>query len=61
MGLLIRATSLRDSPHHLRMLTIFIVISFIAIFSTAAILSTALSRYIVNQMMLRDAMVSTEP
>lgn len=60
MGLLIRATSLRDSPHHLRMLTIFIVISFIAIFSTAAILSTALSRYIVNQMMLRDAMVSTE-
>lgn len=60
MSLLIGATSLRDSPHHLRMLTIFIVISFVAIFSTAAILSTALSRYIINQMMLRDAMVSAE-
>ncbi|WP_158241814.1 sensor histidine kinase [Tabrizicola sp. TH137] len=60
MSLLIGATSLRDSPHHLRMLTIFFVISFLAIFSTAAILSTALSRYIIHQMMMRDAMVSTE-
>lgn len=60
MSLLIGATSLRDSPHHVRMLTVFLTISFIAIFSTALILSTALSRYIVQQMMMRDALVSAE-
>lgn len=60
MSLLIGATSLRDSPHHVRMLTVFLAFSFIAIFSTALILSTALSRYIVQQMMMRDALVSAE-
>lgn len=60
MSILGGATKLRDSPHHLRMLTVFFVISFVAIFSTALILSTALSRYIIHQMMLRDAVVSTE-
>lgn len=57
---MIGAMSLRDSPHHLRMLVIFFVISFIAIFSTAVILSTSLSRYIIHQMMMRDAIVSTD-
>ncbi len=60
MTLLIGTSSLRDSPHHLRMLTVFFTLSFIAIFSTALILSTALSRYIIHQMMMRDAMVSSE-
>ncbi len=60
MRQMIGAMSLRDSPHHLRMLVIFFVISFVAIFSTAVILSTSLSRYIIHQMMMRDAVVSTE-
>lgn len=60
MRQMIGAMSLRDSPHHLRMLVIFFVISFVAIFSTAVILSTSLSRYIIHQMMMRDAIVSTE-
>lgn len=60
MATLIGAMSLRDSPHHLRMLVVFFLISFVAIFSTALILSTTLSRYIIHQMMMRDAIVSTE-
>jgi two-component system, NtrC family, sensor histidine kinase HydH len=60
MTLLPKAVFLRDSPHHLRMVLVFLLISFVAIFSTALVLSTSLSRYIVNQMMLRDAVVSAE-
>lgn len=51
---------LRDSPHHLRMVLAFLVTSFVLIFSTALVLSETLSRYIVQQMMLRDATVSAQ-
>lgn len=60
MNVIVGMTSLRDSPHHLRMLTAFFIISFVAIFSTALILSTSLSRYMIHQMMMRDAIVSTD-
>jgi two-component system, NtrC family, sensor histidine kinase HydH len=60
MTMLPKAAFLRDSPHHLRMVVAFVLISFVAIFSTALVLSTSLSRYIVRQMMLRDAVVSAE-
>lgn len=52
--------TLRDSPHHLRMVGGFALISFVAIFSTALLLSSVLSRFIVQQMILRDATVSAE-
>lgn len=60
MTILPKTMLLRDSPHHLRMVVAFMVISFVLLFSTALILSTTLSRYIVGQMMLRDAIVSAE-
>lgn len=60
MTLLSKTLLLRDSPHHMQMVVAFLVISFLAIFSTALVLSTTLSRYIVAQMMLRDATVSAE-
>jgi two-component system, NtrC family, sensor histidine kinase HydH len=60
MTILPKPMLLRDSPHHLRMVVAFLVVSFVLIFSTAVILSTTLSRYIVGQMMLRDATVSAE-
>jgi two-component system, NtrC family, sensor histidine kinase HydH len=60
MTILPKATSLRDSPHHLRMVFAFLLISFVLTFSTAMVLSTSLSRYIVGQMMLRDATVTAE-
>jgi two-component system, NtrC family, sensor histidine kinase HydH len=60
MTLLPKTMLLRDSPHHMRMVVAFLLISFVSIFSTALVLSTTLSRYIVAQMMLRDATVSAE-
>lgn len=60
MTILPRTMLLRDSPHHLRMVVAFLLVSFVLIFSTAVVLSTTLSRYIVAQMILRDATVSTE-
>jgi two-component system, NtrC family, sensor histidine kinase HydH len=60
MTILPRTMLLRDSPHHLRMVVAFLLISFVLIFSTALVLSSTLSRYIVSQMMLRDATVSAE-
>lgn len=60
MTILPKTILLRDSPHHLRMVVAFLLISFVLIFSTALVLSTTLSRYIVSQMMLRDATVSAE-
>jgi signal transduction histidine kinase len=60
MTILPKTMLLRDSPHHLRMVVAFILFSFVLVFSTALALSTTLSRYIVAQMMLRDATVSTE-
>ncbi|MGL5009650.1 MAG: histidine kinase dimerization/phospho-acceptor domain-containing protein, partial [Paracoccaceae bacterium] len=60
MTILPKTMLLRDSPHHLRMVVAFLLISFVLIFSTALVLSTTLSRYIVNQMMLRDATVSAQ-
>ncbi|MFN5997767.1 MAG: sensor histidine kinase [Paracoccaceae bacterium] len=60
MTILPKTMLLRDSPHHLRMVVAFLLISFVLVFSTALVLSTTLSRYIVAQMMLRDATVSTE-
>lgn len=60
MNLLSQFRLLRDSPHHLRMVGGFLLISFVAIFSTALVLSTVLSGFIVQQMILRDATVSAE-
>jgi hypothetical protein len=60
MTVLSKTLLLRDSPHHMRMVGAFLLISFVLIFSTALILSTTLSRYIVSQMMFRDAIVSAE-
>lgn len=60
MTILPKTMLLRDSPHHLRMVVAFLLVSFVLIFSTAVVLSTTLSRYIVAQMILRDATVSTE-
>ncbi len=60
MTILPKTMLLRDSPHHMRMVVAFLLISFVSIFSTALVLSTTLSRYIVGQMMLRDATVSAE-
>lgn len=60
MGLLKAGLSLRDSRRHLRVLTLFLGVSFVAIFSTALVLSTTLSRYMIDQMMLRDAKVATD-
>lgn len=52
--------SLRDSPHYLRVLTIFVVTSFVAIFATTLILSQYLANYMTRNMMMRDAVVSME-
>ena len=52
--------SLRDSPHHFRVLVMFVVISLFAIFTTTAILSAYLANYMTAQMMRRDAQVSME-
>ncbi len=60
MQLMPKPLLLRDSPHHLRMVVIFVLISFFAIFSTTLLLSATMSRQIVDQMMLRDATVSAE-
>lgn len=60
MTFLPRTMLLRDSPHHLRMVIAFLSISFVLLFTTALVLSTTLSRYIVGQMMLRDATVSAD-
>lgn len=60
MTILPKTLLLRDSPHHMQMVVAFLVISFLAIFSTAVVLSTTLSRFIVAQMMQRDATVSAE-
>jgi two-component system, NtrC family, sensor histidine kinase HydH len=60
MTFLPRTMQLRDSPHHLRMVIAFLSISFVLLFTTAMVLSTTLSRYIVAQMMLRDATVSAD-
>ena len=60
MTILPKTMLLRDSPHHLRMVVVFLLISFVLIFSTALVLSTTLSRYIVSQMILRDATVAAE-
>ncbi|MCU0802129.1 MAG: ATP-binding protein [Rhodobacteraceae bacterium] len=60
MTILPNTMLLRDSPHHLRMVIGFLLISFLLILSTALVLSTSLSRYIVGQMMMRDATVSAE-
>lgn len=60
MTILPNTPLLRDSPHHMRMVVAFLGISFVLIFSTALILSATLSRYIVMQMMYRDATVSAE-
>ncbi len=44
----------------MRMVTAFLAISFVLIFSTALVLSATLSRFMVTQMMLRDAIVSAD-
>lgn len=52
--------SLRDSPHYLRVLAIFVVTSFVAIFTTTSLLSQYLANYMTTNMMMRDAVVSME-
>lgn len=52
--------SLRDSPHYLRVLAIFVVTSFLAIFTTTGLLSQYLANYMTTNMMMRDAVVSME-
>ena len=52
--------SLRDSPHYLKVLSIFVVTSFVAIFTTTVLLSQYLANYMTTNMMMRDAVVSME-
>lgn len=52
--------SLRDSPHYIRVLAIFVVTSFVAIFTTTSLLSQYLANYMAVNMMMRDAVVSME-
>ena len=52
--------SRRDSPHYLRVLGIFMVTSFVAIFTTTGLLSQYLANYMTTNMMMRDAVVSME-
>ena len=50
----------RDSPHHLRMLVLFMIASFFVIALTTAVFGTLLSSYLTRQMVARDAVVSME-
>lgn len=52
--------SLRDSPHYMKVLSIFVVTSFIAIFTTTVVLGQYLANYMTTNMMMRDAVVSME-
>ncbi len=52
--------SLRDSPHYVKVLGIFVVASFLAIFTTTVLLSQYLASYMTTNMMMRDAVVSME-
>ena len=52
--------SLRELPHYIKVLLLFVVTSFVAIFATTSLLSSYLSSYMTRQMMLRDAVVSME-
>lgn len=52
--------SLRDSPHYMKVLAIFVVTSFVAIFTTTVLLSQYLANYMTTNMMMRDAVVSME-
>ncbi len=60
MTLLPKTVLLRDSPRHMRMVGVFLLFGFVLIFTTAMILSATMSRFIVSQIMLRDATVSAE-
>ncbi|MGB3280728.1 MAG: ATP-binding protein [Pseudorhodobacter sp.] len=52
--------SLRDSPHYVKVLAIFVVTSLVAIFTTTVVLSQYLANYMTTNMMMRDAVVSME-
>ena len=52
--------TLRDSPHYMKMLAIFVITSFVAIFTTTVVLSQYLANYMTTNMMMRDAVVSME-
>ncbi|MFK7941471.1 MAG: sensor histidine kinase [Paracoccaceae bacterium] len=52
--------SLRRSPHYMKVLAIFVVTSFLAIFTTTVVLSQYLANYMATNMMMRDAVVSME-
>lgn len=52
--------SLRNSPHYMKVLAIFVVTSFLAIFTTTVVLSQYLANYMSTNMMMRDAVVSME-
>lgn len=60
MSVLADFLSLRESPHHLNMLSVFVVSSFIAIFTTTLILGTVLANYMISQMTMREAVVSMQ-
>ncbi|MEZ5912484.1 MAG: ATP-binding protein [Paracoccaceae bacterium] len=53
-------TKPEGSPHYVRVLSLFIVTSFLAIFATTFLLSSYLARYVAGQMMMRDAVVSMQ-
>ncbi len=62
MGLLDVSTilALRHSPHYTKVLSLFVVTSFVAIFATTSLLSGYLANYMTRHMMQRDAEVTME-
>ncbi len=50
----------KGSPHYVRVISLFIVTSLLAIFATTFLLSSYLAGYVANQMMMRDAVVSMQ-
>lgn len=55
-----KLTDAKGSPHYVRVLSLFIVTSFLAIFATTFLLSSYLATYVAGQMMMRDAVVSMQ-
>ena len=51
--------SLRDSPHYMKVLAIFVVTSFLAIFTTTVVLSQYLANYMTTNMMMITLTVVT--
>jgi signal transduction histidine kinase len=52
--------SLRDSPHHVRLIIWFMAVSFAVIALIGILIGTLMSRFITHEMLERDLVVSTE-